>query len=202
MMSKTLLAISALSLAIISGSAVSAVTTGQLTFNWQGVVPTAPVTGSGWAFVDSLDIPYSPGTEQVNIVLDDVTKSISVTGVKPYDFFIVPVTGSVTPGTAVSRGTTLNNVKAYLGSAPISGGFIGNKQLALSTTDTAADGQVAVTLNGRVLKVGNVNASQVDVTGGKESHVVIDVNAKATAADVSEGASISFTAPVVFAVDI
>ncbi|PLC60645.1 Cro/Cl family transcriptional regulator [Citrobacter sp. L55] len=201
-MKNTTLVASALSLAIISVSASAGVTTGQLTFNWQGVVPTAPVTGTGWAFVDGLDIPYTPGTEQVNVVMDNTTKAISVTGVKPYDFFIVPVTGTITPGTAVTRGTTMNTVKAYLGSEPVSGGFIGNKQLALSTTDTAADGQVSITLNGKVLKVGNVNASDVAVTDAKESHVVIDVNAKATATDVAEGSSISFTAPVVFAVDI
>lgn len=201
-MKKTMLVASVLSLAIISGSASAAVTTGQLTFNWQGVVPTAPVTGTGWAFVDALDIPYTPGTEQVNVVMDSTTKAISVTGVKPYDFFIVPVTGTVTSGTAVTRSTTMNTVKAYLGSDPVSGGFIGNKQLALSTTDTAENGQVSITLNGKVLKVGNVNASDVAVTDSKESHVVIDVNAKATATEVAEGSSISFTAPVVFAVDI
>ncbi|EHW94365.1 hypothetical protein ECP03052938_3363 [Escherichia coli p0305293.8] len=36
----------------------------------------------------------------------------------------------------------------------------------------------------------------------KESHISIDMNAKAAAADVAEGAAINFVAPVTFAVDI
>lgn len=201
-MKKNLLVASTFALAVLSSSVMAATTTGQLTFNWQGVVPTTPVTGTGWAFIDGLDIPYTPGTEQVNVVVDNTSKAIIVTGVKPYDFFIVPVTGAVAPGTAVTRGTTLNTVKAYLASEPVSGGFIGNKQLAMSTTDTATDGQVAVTLNGKALKVGSVGASDVTIAGTSVAHVVINVNAKAAAADVVEGSSISFTAPVVFAVDI
>lgn len=201
-MKKTLLAASVLSLVAISSSVSAAVTTGQLNFNWQGVVPTAPVVGTGWAFVDALDIPYIPGTEQVNVVMDNVTKAISISGVKPYDFFVVPVTGAVTPGTAVTRGTTLNSVNAYLGTNPVSGGFIGNKQLPLSTAALATDGEVAITLNGLPLKIGSASPTIVPVTATKEAHVVIDVNAKAVAADVAEGSSISFTAPVVFAVDI
>ncbi|RIQ11100.1 Cro/Cl family transcriptional regulator, partial [Salmonella enterica subsp. enterica serovar Newport str. CFSAN000835] len=63
-MKKKVLA-SALTFVLASGSAMAAVTTGQLTFNWQAVVPTAPVTSTAWAFVDGLDIPFVPGTEQL-----------------------------------------------------------------------------------------------------------------------------------------
>ncbi|MGY0144667.1 Cro/Cl family transcriptional regulator [Edwardsiella tarda] len=201
-MKKRVLAVSALTLSILSGTAMADVTPGQLTFNWQGVVPTGSVVGTGWAFVDKLDMPYTAGTEQLNVVLDSLTKDVSASGLKPYDFFIVPTTGTVTPGTAVTRGTTINAVKAYLGSTPVSGGFVGNKQLALSTTATATAGQVAITLNGKALAVGNASAATVDLTGGKEAHVLIDINAKAAKADVTEGSPISFTAPVVFSVDI
>lgn len=201
-MKKNILVVSTLSMAIFTGSVTAAVTNGQLNFNWQGVVPTAPVTNTAWAFVDGLDIPYVPGTEQLNVTLDSM-KDITVTGVKAYDFFVVPITGTATPGTPVTRGTTLNSVKAYLGSAPVSGGFVGNKQLKLSTANQAVAGEVAVTLNGTSLKVGSVNSTTVNIsTGANEAHVAIDLNAKAASADVAEGSSISFTAPVVFAVDI
>ena len=203
-MKKSLFAVSVLSIAIVSGSAAAAVTTGQLNFNWQGLVPTAPVTNTAWAFVDALDMPYTPGTEQLNVVLDNTTKGLTATGVKKYDFFVVPITGAATPGTPVTRGTTLNSVKAYLGSAPVSSGFVGNKQLTLSTAAAAADGEVAITMNGTALSVGSATSTTVPVTAGTnpEAHVVIDMNAKAASADVIEGGAISFTAPVVFSVDI
>ncbi|EBS5580250.1 Cro/Cl family transcriptional regulator [Salmonella enterica subsp. enterica serovar Newport] len=208
-MKKNLLAMSVLGLAVVSGSAMAAgatVTNGQLTFNWQGVVPTAPVTQTTWAFVDGLDMPFTPGTEQLNIVVDPTTKNITATSVKPYDFFIVPVdaTSTITPGTPVKRDPTasLNKVEAFLSSTPVSNGFVGNKQLALSTTPVATDGEVAVTLNGQLLKVGSTNPTNVTVSNAKEAHVVIDMNAKAVAADVKEGASLSFVAPVTFAVSI
>lgn len=53
-MKKNLLITSVLAMATVSGSVLAAVTNGQLTFNWQGVVPSAPVTQSSWAFVNGL----------------------------------------------------------------------------------------------------------------------------------------------------
>ncbi|AIJ08090.1 Transposase [Edwardsiella anguillarum ET080813] len=104
-------------------------------------------------FVDKLDMPYSVAPEQLNVMLDSLTKDISISGLKPYDFFIVPVSGTVTLGSAVTRGTTINAVKAYLGSTSISGGFVGNKQLALSTAPTVIAEQAAIPLNGKVLAI-------------------------------------------------
>lgn len=203
-MKKSLLIVSALALTVLSGSAVAAISNGQLTFNWQGVVPTAPVTQTNWAFVDGLDMPFTPGTEQLNIVVEPATKNVSATSVKPYDFYIVPVTGTVTPGTPVTRDTTatLNGVNAFLSSTPVSNGFVGNKQLTLSTTTVATEGQVAINLNGTPLKVGSTNPTSITVNDGKEAHVSIDINAAVLAADVNGGASLSFVAPVTFAVDI
>ncbi|WP_336285973.1 Cro/Cl family transcriptional regulator [Citrobacter arsenatis] len=203
-MKKNLLAVSALALAVMSGSAMAAVTNGQLTFNWQGVVPSAPVTQTTWAFVNGLDIPFIPSTEQLNIVVDTTTKDIKATSLKPYDFYIVPVTGAVTPGTPVTRDATavINSVNAFLSSVPVSNGFVGNKQLALSTTQMATVGQVAINLNGQPLKVGSTSPTSVSVSNDKEAHISIDMNAHAASVDVAEGASLSFTAPVTFAVDI
>ncbi|HFW3091720.1 TPA: Cro/Cl family transcriptional regulator, partial [Salmonella enterica subsp. enterica serovar Reading] len=109
------------------------------------------------------DMPFIPGTEQLNIVVDPATKGITATSVKPYDFFIVPVTAKPTPGVPVTRDPTgnLNKVEAFLSSTPVSNGFVGNKQLTLSTAAVAADGQVAVNLNGKPLAVGSANAMDV-----------------------------------------
>ncbi|EDW4550377.1 Cro/Cl family transcriptional regulator [Salmonella enterica] len=199
---KPLIFASALALTVVSSSAMAVVTTGQLTFNWQGIVPTAPATSTSWAFVDGRDIPYVPGTEQLNI--SRTATGIKAVSGKAYDFFIVPITGTATPGKPVTRDTakTINSVKAFLGSDPVSGGLTGNKQLTLSTTPDAADGQIAVNINGTPLKVGSAVAVAVGKTGDKEEHVTIDMNASILTADVKDGASLTFVAPVVFAVDI
>ncbi|ENG63249.1 CS5 fimbrial subunit [Escherichia coli p0305293.4] len=154
--------------------------------------------------MNGLDIPFTPGTEQLNITLDS-NKDITARSVKPYDFFIVPVSGNVTPGAPVTRDTSanINSVNAFLSSVPVSNGFVGNKQLTLSTAVEAAKGEVAITLNGQALKVGSASPTVVTVASNKkESHISIDMNAKAAAADVAEGAAINFVAPVTFAVDI
>ncbi|EDQ5534011.1 Cro/Cl family transcriptional regulator [Salmonella enterica] len=199
---KNIILASVLTLTAVSGSTMAAVTTGQLTFNWQGVIPTAPVTSGSWAFVDSRDIPFVPGTEQLNI--SRTTTGIKAVSGKNYDFFIVPITGTATPGTAVTREATkpMNSVKAFLGSNPVSGGLVGNKQLTLSTSSEAADGQIAVNLNGNPLKVGNENATTIGTATDHEEHITIGMNAAIATADVKDGASLSFVAPVVFAVDI
>ncbi|ENB2032881.1 Cro/Cl family transcriptional regulator [Salmonella enterica] len=202
-MNKMLLS-SALALSVMSGSAMAAVTTGQLTFNWQAVVPSAPVTSTTWAFVDGRDIPFVPGTEQLRVTRDDSgIKAVSVT---PYDFFIVPVDGKVVEGTPVTRAADTvnikNAVKVYLASSPVSNGLVGNKQLALSTTAQAAAGNIAINVNGTPLKIGSLAATTIGKTSDKDEHVDIDMNASIAKADVADGASISFVAPVVFAVDI
>ncbi|EHM5497526.1 Cro/Cl family transcriptional regulator [Salmonella enterica] len=202
-MKKKVLA-SALTFVLASGSAMAAVTTGQLTFNWQAVVPTAPVTSTAWAFVDGLDIPFVPGTEQLNIAR--TATGIKAVSLKPYDFFIVPVdtTSTITNGTPVKRDTTkpLLATKVFLGSMPVSNGLVGNKQLELSTTKDAVDGQIAINVNGKPLKVGSNAATPIGSATDHEEHIVIDMNASIPNADVKDGASLSFVAPVIFAVDI
>lgn len=202
-MKKKVLA-SALTFVLASGSAMAAVTTGQLTFNWQAVVPTAPVTSTAWAFVDGLDIPFVPGTEQLNIAR--TATGIKAVSLKPYDFFIVPVdtTSTITNGTPVKRDMTksLLATKVFLGSMPVSNGLVGNKQLELSTTKDAVDGQIAINVNGKPLKVGSNAATSIGSATDHEEHIVIDMNASIPNADVKDGASLSFVAPVIFAVDI
>ncbi|ELW0416423.1 Cro/Cl family transcriptional regulator [Salmonella enterica] len=201
-MNKMLLS-SALALSVISGSAMAAVTTGQLTFNWQAVVPSAPVTSSAWAFVDGRDIPFIPGTEQLRVTRD--ASGIKAVSVNPYDFFIVPVTGSVEDGKPVTRAadtSSLKSVNVYLASSPVSNGLVGNKQLDLSTDAQAAAGKIAININGKPLKVGASNPTQIGAASDKDEHVDIDMNASIAKADVADGASISFVAPVIFAVDI
>lgn len=199
---KKLVLTSALTLMLASGSAMAAVTNGQLTFNWQAVVPTAPVTSTTWAFVDGLDMPFVPGTEQLNITRTGT--GIKAVSLKPYDFFIVPVTGTITPGTAVTREKTkpLLATKVFLGSIPVSNGLVGNKQLALSSVKEAADGQIAINVNGQSLKVGSAAAITLGAATDHEEHIAIDMNASVVKADVQDGASLSFVAPVIFAVDI
>ncbi|EMW3788908.1 Cro/Cl family transcriptional regulator [Salmonella enterica] len=195
---------SALALSVMSGSAMAAMTTGQLTFNWQAVVPSAPVTSTTWAFVDGRDIPFVPATEQLRVTRD--TSGIKAISVAPYDFFIVPVTGDVVNGTPVTRAASTTSIKnpvnVYLASSPISNGLVGNKQLDLSTDAQATAGKIAINVNGKPLKVGSGSPTTIGTANAKDEHVDIDMNASISNADVADGASISFVAPVVFAVDI
>ncbi|EBK2664553.1 Cro/Cl family transcriptional regulator [Salmonella enterica subsp. enterica serovar Enteritidis] len=199
---KKLVLTSALTLMLASGSAMAAVTNGQLTFNWQAVVPTAPVTSTAWAFVDGLDMPFVPGTEQLNITRTGT--GIKAVSLKPYDFFIVPVTGDITNGTPVTRDATksLHSVNVFLGSSPVSNGLVGNKQLALSSAKEATDGQIAINVNGQPLKVGSTSPVLIGKDSDKEEHIAIEMNASVAKTDVQDGASLSFVAPVIFAVDI
>lgn len=202
-MNKMLLS-SALALSVMSGSAMADVTTGQLTFNWQAVVPSAPVTSTAWAFVDGRDIPFVPTTEQLRVT--KTSTGIQAVSVTPYDFFIVPVTGEVVDGKPVTRAAQTvslkNPVKVYLASSPVSNGLVGNKQLALSTTAQATAGNIAINVNGNPLKVGSLASTTIGALSDKDEHIDIDMNASIAKADFADGASISFVAPVVFAVDI
>ncbi|EUD07270.1 hypothetical protein [Providencia alcalifaciens] len=194
----------ALAALIMSTTSMAAVTTGELRFSWEGQVPTAPIVGSGWAFVNGSDIPYTPSVEQLNMSLDSTGKLTAVSA-KPYEFFIVPVTGTPTPGQPVNKddAKTFNEIQAYLGSTPVSAGFAQNKQLQLSEQAIANDGQVSITLNGTPLKVGAQNPTPVTRSGNNKSgQVSIQLNAKAASTDITEGASVTFTAPVVFSVNI
>ena len=202
---KNVMALSALLMALTAGTASAAVTTGQLTFNWQGLVPTAPVTATGWAFVDSLDIPFTPVTGQLNIV-ENTAGGFTATSTAPIDFFIVPIDGTATPGTPVTRSVTaeMNNIEVYMGSNPVSGGLTGNKQLAVSTTAAPAEGEVALTMNGQPLQVGLASAITPTMTtgAGNEAHINIDILANIADGDATAGSAITFNVPVVFGVDI
>ncbi len=202
-MNKLLLS-SVLTFSVMSGSAMAAVTTGQLTFNWQAVVPSAPAVGANWAFVDGQDMPFVPSTEQLRVTRDST--GIQAVSVAPYDFFIVPVTGNVKEGSPVTRAadtvTLKNSVNVYLASSPISNGLVGNKQLDLSADAQASAGKIAINVNGNPLKVGSNSSTTIGAASDKDVHVDIDMNASIGKADVADGASISFVAPVVFAVDI
>lgn len=203
---KKILLSSALALSVMSSSAMAATETGSLTFNWQAVVPSAPVNGTTWAFVDGQDFPFIPASEVLKIKRDG-NSNIQVNSLKPFEFFIAPVKGSVTSGVPVKRDETktIALVKAFLASTPISNGLVGNQQLKLGTDVTAAAGEISVVVNGNALKLGVENPVEVVSAGtqaGKEARVTVDMNAIIKKDAVIDGAGISFNAPVIFAVDI
>ncbi len=203
---KKILLSSALALSVISGSAMAEIETGSLTFNWQAVVPSAPLNGVHWAFVDGQDIPFIPASELLKITRqgDD---SIKVNSLKPFEFFIAPVKGDVTNGSPVTRDEmkTISTVKAFLASTPISNGLAKNEQLKLGASESAGAGEISVVVNGKALKLGVDNPVEVVPTGtvaGKGARVTVDMNANIEKEKVIDGAGISFNAPVIFQVDI
>lgn len=203
---KKILLSSALALSVMSGSAMAATETGSLTFNWQAVVPSAPVNGTSWAFVDAQDIPFIPASELLKIKRES-NGNIQVNSLKPFEFFIAPVKGEVTSGKPVTRdGTkTIASVKAFLASTPISNGLVGSQQLNLGAGVKAAAGEISVVVNGQPLQLGVENPVEVVKSGtaaGKEARVTVDMNANIQKDKVIDGAGISFNAPVIFTVEI
>lgn len=204
-MKTKLIALSVLAASVVSASSMATVTNGQLVFNWEGAIPVSSVNkNTTWEFVDGLNNVYKPAKEALHVDVDAKSGGMTAVSAQPYDFYIVPevsVLNSVVTRDATKTFTT-NGVKAYLGAVPVSTGFNGNKQLAVSSTAIATDGEVAITLNGTPLTVGSTNSVDVAKTGASEAHVSIQLNAKAANTDITEGASIGFTAPVIFAVDL
>lgn len=203
---KKILLSSALALSVMSGSAMAATETGSLTFNWQAVVPSAPVNGTSWAFVDSQDIPFIPASEVLKIKREN-SGDIKVNSLKPFEFFVVPVKGDVVNGSPVTRDTvkTIGSVNAFLASTPISNGLAKNEQLKLGAGETAGTGEISVVVNNHALKLGVENPVEVVSAGtaaGKGARVTVDMNAYIEKAKVIDGAGISFNAPVIFQVDI
>ncbi|EDI1752818.1 Cro/Cl family transcriptional regulator [Salmonella enterica] len=203
---KKILLSSALALSVMSGSAMAATETGSLTFNWQAVVPSAPLNGTNWAFVDGQDIPFIPASELLKITRQN-DNSIKVNSLKPFEFFIAPVTGKVEAGVKITRNATktIGAVQAFLASTPISNGLAKNEQLTLGAAENAGAGEISVVVNNHALKLGVENPVEVVSTGtaiGKAARVTVDMNADIPEDKVIDGAGISFNAPVIFQVDI
>ncbi|EFT4510252.1 Cro/Cl family transcriptional regulator [Salmonella enterica subsp. enterica serovar Stanley] len=202
---KKILLSSALALSVMSGSAMAATETGSLTFNWQAVVPSAPVNGTSWAFVDAQDIPFIPASELLKIKRES-NGNIQVNSLKPFEFFVVPVSSIPSDGTPVVRdgAKTISSVKAFLASTPISNGLVGSQQLNLGTDVKAKAGEISVVVNGQPLQLGVENPVEVvsSAAQGKGARVTVDMNANIQKDKVIDGAGISFNAPVIFTVDI
>ncbi|AIJ07050.1 MULTISPECIES: hypothetical protein [Edwardsiella] len=167
--------------------ASAVVTNGQLTFTWQGTIP-AQKLASDWKFVDALGADFIPAPQTLTTAVDTNDK-LTLTTTSPVTFYI-------------QSDSNINGINAYLASAPIAVGFKGSRQLALQDTAAApGDNQVLITINGEPLKVGNSDA--ITVTGaGNDRPINLGLYAKATRDAYDAGSSVSFTTPVVFAVDL
>lgn len=173
---------------VAAGVAHAAVENGSLSFNWSGTTPADPIIPASWSFTDAVGAAFTPTTTSlVMTTLPDGT--LEIDSIANQSFFIT------------SEGGTLNSVDAYLGSNPVSSGFVGAKQLALATTATPAADQVAILMNGQPLKVGAANKVSVGGSGSQRS-VDIGLAAKAAQSSFTEKTVIGFSVPVIFAVDI
>ncbi|WP_421335587.1 Cro/Cl family transcriptional regulator [Aeromonas veronii] len=179
---------SLLALTLIAGAAQAAVENGSLNFNWQGTTPADAVVPASWKFTDAVGGDYTPTTSALNMSVGG-NGVLEINSAANHSFFITATTG------------TLNSVDAYLGTNPVSSGFVASKQLALATSATPADDQVAILMNNQPLKVGAANKIPVGGTGAQRS-VDISLAAKAAASTFAEKSVIGFSVPVIFAVDI
>lgn len=167
----------------------AAVTNGSLNFNWQGVIPADPITTGDWKFTDALGADYVPTTQMLTFQKSP-DKSMLANSASNVSFFIN------------SNTTELNKVSVYLGSNPISSGLEGSKQLTLATTTTPTNDQISIVMNGLPLQVGS--AKTVDLAGvaGNQALIELSVSAKIGETSYKPGSSVSFSAPIIFAVDL
>lgn len=187
MMKKTLIAAS---LMLTAGMANAAATNGSLSFNWQGTTPAAPIVAGTWKFKDAMGNDYTPATAALNFVTNS-DGSLSINSATNNAFFIT-----------VEGSGTLSTIGAYLGNSPVSSGFVASKQLALSTTASPAEDQVAVLMNNQPLAVGSSNSVSVTGVSGTQKEVSLSLAAKASASSFAEKTVVGFSVPVIFAVDI
>ncbi len=186
-MQKTLIAAS---LMLITGMANAAVTNGSLSFNWQGTTPAAPVVASGWKFTDAVGADFTPSSAALNFATN-TDGTLAINSANNIDFFVTAENG------------TLNSLGAYLGSAPVSSGFIASKQLALASSATPGSDEVAVLLNNQALSVGSGSSTTITGVSGKtNTPVSLGLAAKVSASNFSEKTVVGFTVPVIFAVDV
>ncbi|HDI1214986.1 TPA: Cro/Cl family transcriptional regulator [Aeromonas hydrophila] len=188
MMKKTLIAAS---LTLIAGMANAAVTNGQLTFSWQGTTPAAPVVPGDFKFTDATGTDWTPSNVSLNMTTSS-DGSLSMNSANNMEFFI---SGS-------GSTTALNSIKVYLGSNPVSTGFVGSKQLALATTAAPSNDQVAVLLNSQPLQVGSGNATTLNGVTGLQHQVSLSIAAKAASGSFTETTVVGFSVPVIFSVDL
>ncbi|WP_379976408.1 Cro/Cl family transcriptional regulator (plasmid) [Edwardsiella ictaluri] len=180
------LALAALLAAPLYASA--AVTNGQLTFTWQGTIP-AQRLAADWRFTDALGADYIPAPQTLTTAVDSTDNTLTLTTTSPVTFNI-------------QSDSVINGISAYLASAPIAVGFKGSRQLALrDALGAPANNQILITLNNAALKVGSANA--IDVVGaGSDRPISLGLYAKVSGDGYGAGSSVSFTTPVVFAVDL
>ncbi|MET2851043.1 hypothetical protein ABXV24_04105 [Vibrio owensii] len=168
---------------MVSTAASAAVSNGNLSFTFVGVVPATAQPGTTWKFLTASGLDYQ-APAAINFSLADVATGLQLTSASE-TFYIKP-NGSATFGT--------NAIKAQLVAEPtISGTAI--QASAMNTVVTT------VTLNGQTVPVGS--DLTIAATGNNAQMLTLGtvVNIP-TAARNTAGGTVNVVAPIRFAVDI
>ncbi|AWK84040.1 hypothetical protein [Photobacterium damselae] len=182
-MQKSIFIIGAATIAA-SFSAISAPTSGNLNFTFQGVIPPASVVPGTWKFVDLSGSDYIPSAIPLSTVRNS-DGSYLLSMVNPEIFAITTTESS-------QNFTRSSNINAQLASTIVSGS-------ALNGTE---DGTVTLTING--VQLDNTSKSVASVSGA-ENQVTLSMNAQVTlpsSSVKSSGGNISTTSAVIFSADV
>ncbi|MFB1077183.1 hypothetical protein [Photobacterium damselae] len=182
-MQKSIFIIGAATIAA-SFSAISAPTSGNLNFTFQGVIPPASVVPGAWKFVDLSGADYIPSSIPLSTVRNS-DGSYLLSMVSP-EIFAISTTG-------VSQNFTKgSNINAQLASTIVSG----------SALSGHGDGTVTLSINGVAL---DSTSKSVASVSGTESQVTLSMNAQVTLPSSSvkgSGGNISTTSAVIFSADV
>lgn len=183
---------SILALALITAPLLAQATgsQGQLTFTWQATIPAKTIASTAWKFTDATGADYVPRPVVLQSIINN-DNSLSLVTQTPASFEIRSTSNN-----------NLNSVSAYLASVPAIAGL--SKPLTVKNTLAAPDaGEVVMTLNGVVLKVGSSDTTSIkNSISNKAISMSLALYAKVAATDYTAGNSISFTTPIVFSVDV
>lgn len=180
----TKIKLTAIALGLMASTAASAaVSNGNLSFTFTGVVPATAQPGTTWKFLNASGLDYQ-APAAINFSVANVPNGLQLTSASE-TFYIKP-DGSSAFGT--------NAIKAQLVAQPtISGTAI--KSSAMNTVVTT------VTLNGQTVPVGS--DLSISATGTNAQMLtlgtVVDIP---TAARNASGGTVNVVAPIRFAVDI
>lgn len=174
--------------AIISFSAISAPTDGNLNFTFQGVIPAAAIVPGSWKFVDLAGTDYTPSALAFSTT-HNADGSYTLSMVNP-EVFAIKTVGTGKVFTASSK------IQASLASTIINGTGVN-----LDSTGGVGAAKSEISINGTILK----NTAQDVVTNptGDQATLSMTASVNLPAASVkTSGGNVSMTSAVIFSADV
>ncbi len=166
---------------LISSSAFSAITDGNLNFSFQGFIPPKVITPGSWEFVDISGASYTPSTLSLS-TSEDGSGGYSMSLSSPEVFAIKASKGSF---------TSANPIQATLAASSVSGSALTGDTSVLETK---------ININGQSL---SSTAATIPVSTLETRVLTLTADLDIPAANVSPlGGTVVASSAIIFSVDI